>query len=177
MIDRDDPKREPLRDPNESNVVEYRSTPSREVADRLDTDLAAETVGGMTGTLGGAAVGSLAGPIGAVIGAIAGAIGGWWVGHDAAETASNVSMADEHAYRAHFESIAARRERLTYDDTRAAYMIGHLAGRNPEYHGQSFEQVEPELERGWTAIRNARIGQWRHAREYARYAFLRAREQ
>lgn len=175
--DKLEPEGRNLRNPNESHEVEYESVPSRDVARRLDTDLADESVGGMTGTLVGAAIGSLGGPVGAIIGAIAGAIGGWWVGSEAAHTATNVSEADEAAYRAHYQAAVNRPAGLSDDDVRAAYMVGHLAGRSPEYRGRSFVQVEPELARGWEAMRNERPSDWPKVRGFAEFAFERARKQ
>lgn len=170
------PEQRNLRNPNESDVVEYESTPSREVERQLDTDITDESIGGMTGTLAGAAIGSLGGPVGAVIGAIAGAIGGWWVGSEAAHTAASVTTEDETAYRTHYGSYTNRPHGLTYDDVHAAYLVGHLAGRSPEYRGKTFAQIEPTLERGWAAMRNERLGDWAGVREYALFAFERARE-
>jgi len=173
--DRAEPDERDLRSPSESHVVEYESVPSREVARELDNDLADESVGGMAGTLAGAAIGSLGGPVGAVVGAIAGAIGGWWMGSEAAHTAANVTADDESAFREHYGSYADRPKLLSYDDIHAAYLVGHLSGRSPQYRGKTFAQVEPELERGWEAMRNERPSDWPKVREYARFAFERAR--
>jgi len=180
-MDRIDSNQEPSRDPkaardsSESNTVDYGATGSRDLDRRVKADLAGESIGGMGGTIGGAAIGSLGGPMGAVLGAIAGAIGGWWAGREAAESAVNTRESDERAYRMHYALAAARPDELGYADVRTAYVIGALAGRNPDYHDRSFEQIEPELERGWNAVRNEHAGQWPQLRAYARYAFWRAR--
>ena len=109
---------------------------------------AGEGVGGIGGTLAGAAIGSAAGPIGTIIGGIAGAAGGWWAGEKAGRALED--MGDhEPEYRKHFDSNKGRD--LSYDDARVGYSVGHMAGRNPDYRGRKFEDVEPELRQGWSA--------------------------
>ena len=109
---------------------------------------AGEGVGGIGGTLAGAAIGSVAGPIGTIIGGIAGAAGGWWAGEKAGRALED--MGDhEPEYRKHYETAGTTRD-LTYDDARVGYSVGHMAGRNPDYKGRSFDQVEADLKRGWT---------------------------
>lgn len=108
---------------------------------------AGEGVGGIGGTLLGAAIGSAAGPVGTIVGGIAGAAGGWWAGEKAGRALED--MGDhEPEYRKHYEANKA--ERLTYDDARVGYTVGHMAGRNPDYKGRKFDDVEPDLRRGWT---------------------------
>lgn len=63
----------------------------------------------------------------------------------------------------------------SYDDVRPAYQIGHLAGRNPDYQGRSFDEVESDLRRGWTPEVSARYGKWDEVRDYARSAYDRSR--
>ncbi|HEX5438888.1 MAG TPA: glycine zipper domain-containing protein [Gemmatimonadaceae bacterium] len=164
-------------DADESSITERDSTVSPAVGERLNADLAGESVGGMGGTLAGAAVGSLGGPIGAIVGAIAGAIGGWWMGREVADEAAVVREADERAYRTHFATTAGATQAQRYEDARAAYVLGHLAALNPDYARQPFEQVEPDLEQGWMALGDRRVVAWSEAREYARLAFLRTREE
>ena len=107
---------------------------------------AGEGVGGIGGTLAGAAIGSAAGPIGTIIGGIAGAAGGWWAGEKAGRALED--MGDhEPEYRKHFET--SKPKDLTYDDARVGYSVGHMAGRNPDYRGRSFDEVERELKSGW----------------------------
>jgi len=128
-----------------------------------------EGVGGVAGAAAGAAVGSLAGPVGTVIGAIAGAAGGWWSGKAAADAASNIDATDDSYYRQRFSETGGR----NYDTARPAYHLGHVAGFNPDYEGRSFEEVEPDLRRGWTS---AGTGDWDNVRDYARDAFERGQE-
>src|SRR5215207_10923528 len=131
-----------------------------------------EGVGGVAGAAAGAAVGSLAGPVGTVIGAIAGAAGGWWSGKAAADAASNIDATDDSYYRQRFSETGGR----NFDRARPAYHLGHVAGFNPDYEGRSFEEIEPDLRRGWTDDVAASSGRWEDVRGYARDAFDRGQE-
>jgi hypothetical protein len=107
---------------------------------------AGEGVGGIGGTLAGAGIGSIAGPVGTVIGGIAGAVGGWWAGEKAGRAIED--MGDhEDDYRRHHSEAGSRD--LEYDEARVGYGIGHIAGRNPDYKGRGFDDIEPDLRRGW----------------------------
>ena len=128
-----------------------------------------EGVGGVAGAAAGAAVGSLAGPVGTVIGAIAGAVGGWWSGKAAADAASNIDATDDDYYRQRFAETGGR----DYDTARPAYQLGHVAGFNPDYEGRSFEEIEPDLRRGWAS---AGTGDWNNVRGYAQDAFERGQD-
>ena len=128
-----------------------------------------EGVGGVAGAAAGAAVGSLAGPIGTVIGAIAGAAGGWWTGKAAADAASTIDTTDDDYYRQRFAESGGR----DYDEARPAYHLGHVAGFNPDYEGRSFEEIEPDLRRGW---RSGGTGDWDDVRDYAQDAFERGQD-
>ena len=128
-----------------------------------------EGVGGVAGAAAGAAVGSLAGPVGTVIGGIAGAVGGWWSGKAAADAASNIDTTDDAYYRQRFTETGGR----DYDTARPAYHVGHVAGFNPDYEGRSFEEIEPDLRRGWSS---AGTSDWNDVRGYARDAFERGQE-
>lgn len=107
---------------------------------------AGEGVGGIGGTLAGAGIGSIAGPVGTIVGGIAGAVGGWWAGEKAGRAIEDMGEHDED-YRRH-HSTAVRSD-LDYDEARIGYGIGHIAGRNPDYQGRAFDDVEPDLRRGW----------------------------
>ncbi len=135
-----------------------------------------EAAGGISGVIAGAAIGSLGGPIGTVIGGIAGAVGGWWTGRAISEAASNFSHSDDEEFRSDFETRAnavASTPHRSYELVRPAYQLGYLASRNPEYAGQSFEAIEPDLERGWTGNAATEAGDWSAMRGYARTAYIR----
>lgn len=106
-----------------------------------------EGVGGVGGALAGAGIGSVGGPLGTIIGGIAGAVGGWWAGEKVGRAAEDFGDNESH-YREHFNQNKS--EKLRWDDAQIGYGVGHVAGRNPAYRGQSFDKIEPELRRGWT---------------------------
>ncbi|HVF38995.1 MAG TPA: PRC-barrel domain-containing protein [Gemmatimonadaceae bacterium] len=131
--------------------------------------------GGVAGATGGAAIGSVAGPIGTVVGAVAGALGGWWAGRNVAETVSDFDSDDEY-YRSRFSSSTTGKKDFTYDRARPVYQLGYLASRNPDYQGRRFDDIEPELKRGWTQDLSRDYGDWDNVRGYAAEAFDRGGE-
>jgi outer membrane lipoprotein SlyB len=137
-------------------------------------NLVGEGVGGASGIAAGAALGSLGGPVGTVIGALAGAVGGWWAGRSVSESVHDYKDDDDTHYRTHHTSLGGTAAR-DYDDVRPAYQLGHLAGRNPEYAGRGFDEVETDLQRGWTGDVAAKHGDWTAVRPYARTAYDRGR--
>jgi uncharacterized protein (TIGR02271 family) len=148
-------------------------------------DRVGEATGGVAGAATGAALGSLGGPIGTIIGGIAGAVGGWWAGRAVSEAAESFTDEDDTYYRRQFEqrraggalTPAGSGDDLDYDYDRArpAYQIGYLAGMNPDYEGRRFEDVEPELQRGWTSVGSGE-GDWSSVRDYARDAYSHGQE-
>jgi hypothetical protein len=133
-----------------------------------------EATGGITGVLLGAGIGSAAGPVGTLIGGVAGAIGGWWAGRAVADAAGSIGHEDEEYFREHYDSQPSRAADRAYDDVRPAYYLGQIAAHNPNFTAREFDEVEPELERGWAAT-NDRIGSWRTMRPYAIEGFSRGR--
>ena len=154
------------RDHGDADVA-ARSDPDDNPGDEIG-----EAVGGISGVLTGAALGSLGGPIGTIIGGIAGAVSGWWAGRAISESAYHATHHDDEYYRGHHADAVAEHQ---FDDVRPAYQLGHLAGRNPDYHGRSFDEVETDLRHGWTDEVSARHGPWEQVRGYARAAFERSR--
>ena len=138
-------------------------------------DEAGEAAGGIGGVLAGAAIGSVAGPVGTLIGGIAGAMGGWWSGRAVTEAASKLTKEDDEYYRTSYESSPNRLADRSYDDVRPAYHLGQVASQNPDYANRSFDEIEPELKRGWTEDVRARHGEWESIRGYARDAYDRSR--
>ncbi len=104
-----------------------------------------EAVGGIGGALAGAGIGSAAGPVGTIVGGIAGATGGWWAGEKAGRAVEDMGEHEDH-YRDHHRAMDRG---LDWQQARIGYTVGHMAGRNPSYDGQSFEAIEPELRSGW----------------------------
>lgn len=132
----------------------------------------AGAVGGAGGALAGAGIGTIVGgPIGAIIGAIAGAVGGWWAGQAAADPATTITPEDETRYRSLYEESPNRLADRSYEDVRPFYHLGHVARSNPDYHERPFEEIEADLQKGWTPDLRARYGDWVYVRQYAREAF------
>jgi gas vesicle protein len=152
--------------------MEHDSTDRRH-HDANPGDEVGEAVGGISGVLTGAALGSLGGPVGTIIGGIAGAVSGWWAGRAISEAASHATDDDDSVYREHYTG-AGRADRQ-YDDVRPAYHLGHIAGRNPDYQGRQFDEIETDLRHGWTGDVSQRHGDWNEVRDYARHAYERGR--
>jgi hypothetical protein len=131
-----------------------------------------EATGGISGVLVGAGIGSAAGPVGTLIGGIAGALGGWWAGRAVSEAASTLTHADESHFRQHYDRQANRPADRAYDDVRGAYYLGQIASHNPNFTAREFDEVEPELERGWAGYAD-KYGTWKTVRPYAAEGFSR----
>lgn len=132
---------------------------------------AAPTVGrGVEGALKmtGTALHKVAGPLGTAVGAIAGRVGGWW--SSASDAVAELPEEEEQACRVHFESYTTRPADLTFDHARTAYVIGHVAARNPTYAGRGFDEVEPDLQPGLTGERS---DAYHSLRDFARYGYDR----
>jgi hypothetical protein len=138
------------------------------------TQIASGAASGLGGAVAGAATGVIVGgPIGAAIGAIAGAAGGWWVGH-ASVVAGDWTDHDEAYYREHHSSFEGPEDR-TFEVSRPAYHLGHIASRNPDYRGRGFDDVEPELRLGWTDELRDVHGGWDSVRDRVRVGYERPR--
>jgi hypothetical protein len=150
---------------------------SRMKADKTSRPSAADHVGqatgGITGVFAGAAIGATAGPIGVLLGGVAGAIGGWWSGRAIAEAAEDITEAEDQYYREHFTTSRADAGR--YDSARTAYYLGDIAAANPDYRERAFDEVEPELSRGWQSVTQDRRD-WQAVRDYASVGFSHGRE-
>jgi hypothetical protein len=137
-------------------------------------DQVGEGVGGIGGALAGAAVGSMAGPVGTLIGGIAGAMGGWWTGRAVSEAASAMTSDDESYYRSHYESSPNRLADRGFEDVRPAYHLGHIAAHNPDYRNRNWNEVESDLQRGWTGA-GQNTADWSSVSGYASEGFNRGR--
>src|ERR1051325_1489852 len=111
-----------------------------------------EAAGGISGALLGASAGAAGGPAAMIIAGLAGALGGWWTGRAVTEAAETLTGDDEAQYRHHFESLPDRPADQSYDDVRTAYLLGHIASQNPNFTAREFDEVEPELARGWNGV-------------------------
>lgn len=130
---------------------------------------AGEGVGGIGGTLTGAAIGSAAGPLGAIIGGIAGAVGGWWAGEKAGRAAEDFNEHEAY-YEQHFRN-SNEAAGLDWNGARLGYGVGHTAGRNPNYRGRSFDDIESDIRGGWKATNRDRY--YDAMRPYIRHSYER----
>ena len=135
---------------------------------------AAKGAGGLGGAAAGAALGAMAGPVGAVVGGLAGAIGGWWAGKGIADATSSFDEKEDTYYRSQFEADPDRPADRRYEDVRPYFLIGHIAAHNPDYRDREFEEVETDLQKGWSGRTDDRL-EWTGGRGYARTAFTRRR--
>jgi hypothetical protein len=163
-----DSTRSPLERAKEKALGEHDDHPG--VADHIG-----EAAGGISGVIAGAAIGTVAGPLGTLIGGIAGAMGGWWTGRAIAEAATSISHGDDAHYRSHYESSPHRLADRRYEDIAPAYHLGHVASHNPNFLARTFDEVEPELRRGWADDTRARHGEWDAVRGYVREGYTRGR--
>ncbi len=162
-------------DANDHSILEPVSAPQGRATSRNvqnDAETVSEGAGGFLGGVSGLALGAAAGPVGAILAAIAGAVGGWWAGR---EVAHALTDKDDRFYRDQYERTPDRLADLDYEQVRPAYLTGHLAGRNPEYRGRTFEEIEGDLRGGWHDCVGEQCAEWPALRSYARAAFERAR--
>jgi hypothetical protein len=162
-------------DQQEFSVTQPVSAPEGRAASenvKADAETLGEASGGFLGAVSGMSVGAIAGPVGLALGGLAGALGGWWAGRGISDA---VTADDDADLRRLYSESPNRLADRGYEAVRAAYLTGHLAGRNPDYAGRSFEEIEPDLQRGWTGDVAAQCGEWPAIRGFARTAFERAR--
>ena len=108
--------------------------------------------------------------LGALLGSLAGALGGWWAGRKLADSDFQLTPEDEAACQAHFVALTVRPVGMTFDEARDGYALGHAASRNPGYRGRAFDQVEPELRRGFAGEYARRYAT---LRDFARFGYER----
>lgn len=107
-------------------------------------------------------------PLAVLLGAIAGTLGGWW--NKAREERLEFPESEDAACRAHFTALAVVPGGMTYDRARTGYALGYVASRNPGYRGRAFEEIEPELRRGFGEQHAA---DFETLREFTRYGYGR----
>jgi hypothetical protein len=174
---RPDDARDPLENHPLRDTQEFQSVRPREAkpAESPSTGTAG-AVGGLGGAIAGAGLGTVvAGPIGAIVGAIAGTVGGWWAGRAASDAGASITMDDEVSYRSLYEQSPHRLGDRSYEDVRPFYHLGHVASEHPEYRDRTFDEIEADLQKGWTADLRTRYGDWSQGRPFAREAFSRRR--
>lgn len=97
--------------------------------------------------------------------------GGWWRHRSVSDVLALFSVLDDTYYQAHFEHVCADRGDLSYDDVRPAYVLGHLAGMDPDYLGRGWDEVAPDLEHSWASAAQT---DWPSVSGFALAAFTRA---
>ena len=126
-------------------------------------------VGAASGGVAGATVGSIGGPAGAIVGAGVGAVLGGLAGKAVAE---DIDPTVENAYwRENYVSRPYVTTGAPYDTYEAAYRFGWESAQT--YRGQTFDQVEPQLEREWTRLHGHSKTPWVVAKLAARDAWDR----
>jgi len=101
-------------------------------------------------------------------------IGGWWTERSVPDALGRYTPNDDTYYRAHFAYIARTTSAHTvptFAEARPAYLLGHLAGMDPELDERNWADIEPTLESAWTP---APLGEWIAVSRYARAAFRRS---
>ncbi len=129
--------------------------------------LAGGVAGGVAGgAAAGAMAGGMTGPVGAAVGAAVGAVAGAVAGRMRADPAvEDAYWRDNYASRPYVTSGAA------YDDYAPAYRYG--VESYSKYTDRSFDEVEPELGRGWGTARGRSSLEWGNAKHAARDAWQR----
>jgi len=126
-------------------------------------------VGAATAGAAGAAIGSMAGPIGTIVGAVAGAVAGGLAGKEVAE---QIDPTVEDAYwRQSYANRPYVEQGRDYEEYRPAYRYGWES--RSRLMGRPFDDVEPELNRGWTAARGNSSLTWDKAKHATRDAWDR----
>ena len=82
----------------------------------------------------------------------------------------------EDAYFRQRHSASPNAGSLEYERTVPAYQLGYSAGRNEQYRGRAFNDVESELRSQWTPEYAREYGEWDAVRPYVSDAYGRAQE-
>jgi hypothetical protein len=145
----------------------------KDAAGTVGGALAGGAAGGVAGgALAGAAAGGLTGPAGAAIGAAVGAVAGALSGKAIADRVNPAAHSDY--WRKNYSSRPYVTNGSIYDDYAPAYRLGYE--RYPQYHGRTFDEVEPEFRRDWDSVRGTSSLTWENAKHATREAFERARD-
>jgi hypothetical protein len=116
--------------------------------------------GAAAGAVTGATVGSVGGPVGMAAGAVVGGIVGAAAGDSIAE-AVNPTTYSEH-WKSNYATTPYYASGREWKDYEPAYNLGYSG--YSQYRGKRFEDVEPDLERGWDKTKgNSRLA-WNEAK-------------
>ena len=126
--------------------------------------------GAATGAAIGTAVGGPIGTaVGGIIGAIAGGVGGGYAGNEIAHAID--PKAEETYWEENYSSRPYVQKEATYSQYRPAYRYGVTAATKTE--GKSFDEVEPDLRKGWGHSHGKSNLQWEAAKPAIRDAYDR----
>jgi len=121
------------------------------------------------GAAAGAAAGGMTGPVGAAVGAVIGAAAGALAGRGMANAfdpaVEETYWADNYASRPYVTPGSS------YDEYAPAYRHGFDA--YSRYPDRTFDEIEPELGRDWTAKRGRSSLEWERAKQASRDAWER----
>ena len=79
--------------------------------------------------------------------------GGYWASKKLFSAAAELSAEEERDCRTYYETHPVRSSGVPYSQARTVYVLGYVAGRNPEYAGRGYADVEPHLRGGYTGKR------------------------
>jgi hypothetical protein len=85
-----------------------------------------------------------------VLAGLAVVAGGYWASKKLFAAASELSDQDEQDCRTYYETHPMRSAGVPYSQARTVYVLGYVAGRNPDYSGRAYDEVEPHLRGGYT---------------------------
>ena len=126
--------------------------------------------GAATGAAIGTAVGGPIGTaVGGIIGAIAGGIGGGYAGNEIAHAID--PKAEEAYWEENYSSRPYIQKEASYAQYRPAYRYGVTAATKTE--GKSFDEVEPDLRKGWGHSHGKSHMHWDDAKPAIRDAYDR----
>lgn len=107
---------------------------------------------------------------GVIAGVALAAAGGYWASKKLRSAAAELSEQEEQDCRLYYETHAVRTSGVPYSQARTVYVLGYVAGRNPEYSGRGYEDVEPHLRAGYTG---RRAGSYDTLRDFGRRGYER----
>jgi hypothetical protein len=107
---------------------------------------------------------------GVIAGVALAAAGGYWASRKLASAAAELSEEEERDCRTYYETHAVRTSGVPYGQARTVYVLGYVAGRNPDYAGRGYEEVEPHLRGGYTG---RRAGSYDALRDFGRRGYER----
>lgn len=135
----------------------------------VGTGIGAAT-GGIAGGIGaGALAGSMGGPVGTAIGAVVGAVAGGLAGKGIAEAID--PTVEEKYWRSNYASRPYVKSGSSFDDYGPAYRYG--VDSYGQTKGRTFEQAEPDLQRGWEKAKGRSTLSWDKARDASRDSWQR----